>query len=306
MKKILLAIAILISLSAYSQKRYITIDSTKIWINTIGLENRKEGQPVIVFESGSGTPMDNWDKVLDGVSKMAPLMTYDRPGVGNSGPEKDSVTIKGFSDRLLKILNSLNAAPPYVLVGHSLGGALVRSFVVYYPQMVAGLIIIDPADFTETKENKKLPFLSLGFSKNAVDSLFIKWAKNDSIRNSHNPNFLKERKKDVLAMMRNSDFKEIQNSKLPNIPVHILTGGRYDTPLQYRAKEFNDSLLFRAKMKYRIERWTDVIQSVDKGMLLYSGDAGHFVHYDDPELLISSVRIVLQDYESLKNSKKQQ
>ena len=116
MKNVLLAIAILISLSAYSQKRYITIDSTKIWINTIGLENRKEGQPLIVFESGSGTPMDNWDKVLDGVSKMAPLMTYDRPGVGNSGPEKDSVTIKGFSDRLLKILNSLNAAPPYVLV----------------------------------------------------------------------------------------------------------------------------------------------------------------------------------------------
>jgi hypothetical protein len=51
-------------------------------------------------------------------------------------------------------------------------------------------------------------------------------------------------------------------------------------------------------MKYRVERWTDVIQSVDKGMLFYSSDAGHFVHYDDPELLISSIRIVLQDYET--------
>ena len=53
-----------------------------------------------------------------------------------------------------------------------------------------------------------------------------------------------------------------------------------------------------------IERWTDVVQSVDKGMLFYSGDAGHFVHFDDPELLISSIRIVLQDYEQLQESKK--
>jgi len=288
-------------LTSFSQMRFITIDNTKIWINTIGLENRKDGEPVIVFESGAGTPMDNWDRVLKGVSDMAPLITYDRPGIGQSGPEGETATIKGVSDRLLTILNYLKVKPPYILVGHSLGGAYVRSFAVYYPEMLAGLVIIDPADFTETKANRKLPFLDIGLSKKTVDSLFIKWAKEDSIRNSNNPNYLKDIKRDVLAMMRNSEFKEIQHSKLPNIPVHILTGGRYDTPLKYRATEFNDSLLFRAKMKHRVERWTEVIQSVDKGMLFYSGDAGHFVHYDDPELLISSVRIVLQDYEQLKN-----
>ncbi len=35
-------------------------------------------------------------------------------------------------------------------------------------------------------------------------------------------------------------------------------------------------------------------------MLFYSGDAGHFIHHDDPELVISSIRIVLQDYEILR------
>jgi pimeloyl-ACP methyl ester carboxylesterase len=288
---------------SFSQKRFITVDSSQIWVNTIGLENRKEGQPVIVFENGAGTPMDNWDKVLDEVSKMAPLVTYDRPGDGKSPADKGITAIRGVSDRLIKILNQLDVKPPYILVGHSMGGAYVRSFAVYYPEMLAGLIIIDPADFTETKENRKLPYLDIGLTKETVDSLFKKWAKEDSIRNSYNPNYEKNIKTDILAMMRNSEFKEIRNSKLPNIPVHILTGGRYDTPLKYRATEFNDSLLFRAKYKHRVERWTEVIQSVDKGMLFYSGDAGHFVHYDDPELLISSVRIVLQDYELLKNKK---
>jgi hypothetical protein len=103
---------------------------------------------------------------------------------------------------------------------------------------------------------------------------------------------------EVLNNLRKTDFREINESELPNIPVHILTGGRYDTPPRFRSTEFNDSLEFRIKMKYRVERWTDVIQSVDKGMLFYSSDAGHFVHYDDPELLISSIRIVLQDYET--------
>ena len=64
MKYILLVFSLLISVSINAQKRLIKVDSSKVWVNTIGIENRKEGQPVVVFESGYGTPMDNWDKVL--------------------------------------------------------------------------------------------------------------------------------------------------------------------------------------------------------------------------------------------------
>jgi pimeloyl-ACP methyl ester carboxylesterase len=301
-KSALLVSTILISLNAFSQKRFITIDGTKIWINTIGIENRKEDQPVIVFESGLGTPMGNWDRILKGVSELAPLITYDRPGIGESEPDNEMPTIKNVSDKLIKILNHLDIAPPYVLVGHSLGGAYVRGFAVYYPELLAGLVIIDPADFTETKLNKRNPYLDIGLTNEQVDMLFKKWAREDEESKNQpttKPKSIRE-EDEVLAQLRETDFKEITNSELPNIPVHILTGGRYDTPPAFRIKELNDSLLFRAKMKNRVERWTDVIQSVDKGMLFYSGDAGHFVHYDDPELLISSVRIVLQDHELLK------
>jgi len=299
MKTILLTIAVLISLSTFSQKRYVSIDGIDIWVNTIGLESRKEGHPVIVFESGMGMDMGNWRPILERVSEMAPTFTYDRPGLGKSGPEGDTMTIKGVSERLLKMLNYLEIEPPYVLVGHSLGGAYIRSFAVYYPEMLAGLVIIDPADFTETKKNKRLPILDIGFTQAEIDSMIHRDAIEDSIRNSNDPNYLTRRKTDVLGMMRDSEFEGIRNSELPNIPVHILVGGRYDTPPRFRATEYNDSLFFRAKWKHRIERWTDEILTVDKGMLLYSGDAGHFVHWDDPELVISSIRIVLQDYEIL-------
>ena len=301
MRLVLFTVTILICLNIFSQKRFITIDSTKIWINTIGIENRKEGQPLIVFESGHGTPMGHWDRILDGVSELAPLITYDRPGIGESEPDNEMPTIKNVSDKLIKILNYLNVEPPYVLVGHSLGGAYVRGFAVYYPELLAGLVIIDPADFTETQLNRRNPFLDIGLTNEQVDTLFNKWTLEDEANKnkpSSKPKSVIE-ESEVLAQLRETDFKEITNSELPNIPVHILTGGRYDTPPRFRIKELNDSLLFRAKMKNRVERWTDVVQSVDKGMLFYSGDAGHFVHYDDPELLISSIRIILQDYELL-------
>ena len=179
--KFRLTILIILTLAcsiAFSQKRFITIDSTKIWISTIGLENRNEGQPVIVFESRAGTPVDNWDRVPEGVAKMAPLITYDRTGIGKSEADtRDTTTLKGVSYRLLKILTFPEVTPHYILAGYSLGEAYVRSFAVYYPELVAGLIIIDPADFTETKQNRKLPFTDIGLSKKTVDSLFIKWAK---------------------------------------------------------------------------------------------------------------------------------
>jgi pimeloyl-ACP methyl ester carboxylesterase len=301
MRLVLNTVTILICLNTFSQKRFITIDSTKIWINTIGIENRKEGQPLIVFESGHGTSMGHWDRILDGVSELAPLITYDRPGIGESEPDNEMPTIKNVSDKLIKILNYLDVEPPYVLVGHSLGGAYVRGFAVYYPELLAGLVLIDPADFTETQFNRRNPFLDIGLTNEQVDTLFNKWALEDQANKnqpSSKPKSVIE-ESEVLAQLRETNFKEITDSELPNIPVHVLTGGRYDTPPRFRIKELNDSLLFRAKMKNRVERWTDVIQSVDKGMLLYSGDAGHFVHYDDPELLISSIRIILQDYELL-------
>ena len=117
--------------SGFAQKRFLTIDNSKIWVNTIGLDSREEGAPVVIFESGLGTPMGNWDRVIEGVARMAPLITYDRPGIGESEPDEEMPTLRNVADKLLKILDELEVEPPYLLVGHSLGGVYVRGFAVY-------------------------------------------------------------------------------------------------------------------------------------------------------------------------------
>ncbi len=297
MKKILLTLAVILIICAQGicQTHFITIDSTNIWVNTIGIENRKEGQPVVICESGHGTPMENWDKVLDGISELAPLVTYDRPGIGKSEPIDEIPTIKNVSDRLVKILDYLKLEPPYILVGHSLGGLYVRGFSIYYPELLAGLIIIDPADFTENHQNKRAYYDVLNWEDSKIDSLIDRMIDKRNNRHEQAPASIRMEGQ-YLEEIREREFTEIAESKLPNIPVHIITGGRFDTPQKFRSKEYDVEAVFRSKMKHRMARWTDVIQSVDKGMLFYSGDAGHFVHWDDPELIIASIKIVLLDY----------
>lgn len=289
--------------SGFAQKRFLTIDNSKIWVNTIGLDSREEGAPVVIFESGLGTPMGNWDRVIEGVARMAPLITYDRPGIGESEPDEEMPTLRNVADKLLKILDELEVEPPYLLVGHSLGGVYVRGFAVYYPDLLAGLIIVDPGDFTETQENKRDYYRFMDWDEAQIDSMVLAVSNGLQQRRTAAPKSIQEEGQ-VLEDLRERDFAEIQNAPLPNIPVHILTGGRFDMPERMRSKKYDDEAVFRSKMRYRTARWMEVVQSVAKGMFFYSGDAGHFVHWDDPELLLSSVRIVLQDYQLLQKQKK--
>lgn len=303
MRFIIVVIGLLFSVRLFSQKRFVKVDSTQIYVNTIGIEDRKAGQPVVVFESGYGTPMDNWDRVLPGVSKLAPLITYDRPGIGKSEADNEMPTIKNVSDKLISLLSQLHINPPYILVGHSLGGVYVRGFANYYPDVLAGLVIIDPADFTENNQNIRDYYEVLNLDNLRVDSIITSFIDKRADRNKNAPRSIRE-EGEVLAELRETEFKEIHAQKLPNIPTHIITGGRFDMPKEMRSNMYDEEALFRSKMRHRVARWTDVIQSVDKGMIFYSSDAGHFVHYDDPELVIASISIVLNDYQRMQEKDK--
>ena len=163
MRPSLLILLLALCFDSICQERFVELEGSKISVNTIGVDNRDAGLPVIVLESGHGTPMGNWDKVIEGIAEHAPVITYDRPGIGESEAVNQPPTIKNVSDRLVKLLNHLGIAPPYILVGHSLGGLYVRGFANHYPSLLAGLIIIDPADFTETHENQKAYYESIGW-----------------------------------------------------------------------------------------------------------------------------------------------
>lgn len=101
------------------------------------------GSPTVVFESGLGGTMDYWAKVIPPVAKDTTTFAYNRPGYGKSTPASTPRDGEHIVDELRALLDSRKLTPPYVLVGHSLGGLYMQLYARRYPAEVAALILVD-------------------------------------------------------------------------------------------------------------------------------------------------------------------
>ncbi len=130
----------------------IRVKGKEMAYKSAGLENRKAGEPVVVCECGFGSGGGSYLPLLSQLPDTMPVFTYDRNGLGDSVIDTTLVSDADVVTRLHDLLAALQIEPPYLLVGHSLGGPLVRLFSALYPDEVAGLMLIDPTDFMLTKE----------------------------------------------------------------------------------------------------------------------------------------------------------
>jgi len=129
-----------LSLSIYSHERYVNIDRQKFRIKEYG-----KGDITVIFESGMSDSIEAWQSIPDSVAMFANVFLYDRAGIGKSGISGQERTIPNMVYELHAILEHDSVNPPYVLVGHSLGGFITRYFINQYPGEVKGLLLLDPA-----------------------------------------------------------------------------------------------------------------------------------------------------------------
>jgi pimeloyl-ACP methyl ester carboxylesterase len=101
------------------------------------------GSPTIVLESGISASSLSWRPVQKELSHHCRVLAYDRAGYGWSPRIRTPRTISQLCEELEAMLDASGAAGPYVLVGHSFGGLLLRHFAVHAPRKVAGLILVD-------------------------------------------------------------------------------------------------------------------------------------------------------------------
>jgi pimeloyl-ACP methyl ester carboxylesterase len=103
----------------------------------------------LVFENGLGLTLDTWRAVLPALSDGCHLLAYNRPGIGRSTASdadvfpSDAQAPFPATERLRHLLQVLELPPPYVLVGHSLGGQFAQLFARQHPDQVAGLVLVD-------------------------------------------------------------------------------------------------------------------------------------------------------------------
>ena len=111
----------------------------------IGGQRASRAMPAVILEGGFGGGIASWSAVQGEIAKFAQVVSYDRAGLAQSDPGPKPRDAKQIATELRMALKKAGIEPPYVLVGHSLGGPLVRVFADMYPTEVAGLVLIDPA-----------------------------------------------------------------------------------------------------------------------------------------------------------------
>lgn len=101
------------------------------------------GSPRVIVDAGNGDFLLGWQGIQPEVAKFTRICTYDRAGYGWSDPSPETRTAKVMAEELHTLLINAGVKPPYVLVGHSLGGYNVRMFADLYPGEMAGIVLVD-------------------------------------------------------------------------------------------------------------------------------------------------------------------
>jgi pimeloyl-ACP methyl ester carboxylesterase len=120
--------------------RLIDVGGFRLHLNCSG-----RGVPTVVLDAALGGSSISWTLVQPAIAKLTRVCSYDRAGFGWSEAGPMPRTAGRIAGELRTLLDRGGAGPPFVLVGHSYGGFVMRVFARRYRQDVAGLLLVDPA-----------------------------------------------------------------------------------------------------------------------------------------------------------------
>jgi pimeloyl-ACP methyl ester carboxylesterase len=119
----------------------IDVNGWRLHLNCTG--KASPSQPTVILEAGAGGLSVDWSLVQPAVSRFARVCSYDRAGLGWSEMGPHPRTLRQVVWELHTLLKKADVRPPFVLVGHSAGGILVRLYAFTFPEEVAGIVLLE-------------------------------------------------------------------------------------------------------------------------------------------------------------------
>ena len=222
------------------------------------------GEPTVVLEYGLGGSSGDWDSVFPAVARFTRVVSYDRAGYGKSGPGPAPRSQEQLAKELHTLLHNAGIMPPYVLVGHSLGGANIRAFAYLFKDEVAGLVFVDP-------------FQERVFASQTKAELDAAMAQQANAMKGAPAGPLEEWKF-ISGEVRNGFPQLTAYGPPPDVPMMIIVSGR-DRPPRWATSA--------------IEEFTPWVTHAHEAGMVFTTDNPHNVMAADPELVISSIRRVV-------------
>ena len=266
------------------------------------MECHGKGAPTVVFVSGARDRTETWSKTLDpseqavlpAIAETNRVCAYDRPGTvlavgegaedsdpSRSDPVPQPTTLQDAVADLHALLGASGERGPYVLVGHSMGGAISRLYASEYPQDVSGLVLVDYTPYEArdglTDEQWGYWRVLLGSPSEEANALYpdIEWF--DHQRNLE----------EVLAA---APLEPMPLIVLSSDEPYDLTPFVDDGTLPADTAEQFAKDLFQAVLEAR----ADLVSRVPGARHITDTDSGHYIHQEQPQLVIDSVREVVE------------
>ncbi len=244
-----------------------------------------QGLPTVVFENGLGSEIQDWGSLLPRVAEFAPVVAYDRPGLGGSEASDYRPTAQNVAALLHGLLTDIGAAPPYVLVGFSLGGPYVRMYAALYEHDVSGIVYIDPLDFTETREESLRAFAEIGSGEDGLREyeealdLFMRESRSDAAIKEW-----EEARRLVLDGF--SEFNQVAST--PTIPQVLLVSTKDQSA--FRRFTFDFTTWAKVSKRNSVARLLKWISAVEDGHFALTPSSPHKIHGNDQALVLWAIR----------------
>jgi len=216
----------------------------------------------VVFENGLAGRMEWWEKVIPEISKDVTVFAYNRPGYGNSDPVSTPRDGWHIVDELRRLLRSKGMKPPYILVGHSLGGLYMQLFARRYPDEVRALILVDSTHPKQLEGEGSLDKQS--FWVRGLLGILVTGAA-----------------KEELDLLPQTGEQLLRLPTLLNKPVFVLSASG---PMQEHSPLADDA---NAKRK-------DIARLYPGSKQIWV-DSGHDIPLEKPEAVVSAIRQALSE-----------
>jgi imidazolonepropionase-like amidohydrolase/pimeloyl-ACP methyl ester carboxylesterase len=258
-------------------ERIVQVNGHDVQIWTGG-PDRPTGAPLIVFQNGWNAGADTWSHVAPELAKSARVLLYNRGGAGGSEWDGQLPTIAHIGQLLRDLLDALDAPPPYLLVGHSAGGPYIRGFAARHPESVAGLVYVDPSSSCILESA-----FERGGSPGLASVLVDAPGRRDAV--GVHPNDL-------------PSSAEPGTLQLPPVPVVLLIGLDVGIPppqaAMLRERGVDVERVSAEARRGKIPCLIPYAFESPHGEVIATPRSGHNIHIDEPELVISAVRRVLE------------
>lgn len=219
------------------------------------------GDPVVIFINGGSGPIEGWYKVIHEIAEQSTVVAYNRLGVG--GSDKPSTPQHGDAivTALRQFLQEINIRPPYILVGHSLGGLYANLYARQYSNEISGVVLLDSSHPNDLNINKTQNTFIRGINRilGVFDSFFAHRKWNEA-------NFVEETVKQIEMA-----------GPFPDVPLVIVSGGKKPPMMPEHA------------MEIRRNNQMDLVRLSSQSHHVVASESGHFPQFTEPSVVLQAI-----------------